>query len=83
MSNINTFIRVAKQLHAPMTFHLDNPNLPHIMKSFGKYAIKNNYFVVHNLSDKYRYLIPKLEKINQLKGDQRWIIKSFEYIVTK
>jgi hypothetical protein len=83
MSTIHTFIRATKHMHAPMTFHLDNPNLPHIMKTFGKYAIKNNYFIVHNLSDKYRYLIPKLEKINQLKGDNIWTFKSFEHIVTK
>ncbi len=83
MSSINIFIRASKTMRTQMTIHLDNPNLNHILKTFGKYAIKNNYFIVHNLSDKYRYLIPKLEKINKLKGDNRWTIKSFEYIITK
>ncbi len=83
MSTIHTIIRATKHMHCPMTFHLDNPNLPHIMKTFGKYAIKNNYFIVNNLSDKYRYLLPKLEKINKQKGDNRWIIQSFNYIIEK
>ena len=83
MSTIHTFIRATKQLHSPMTFHLYNPDLPHIMKSFGKYAIKNNYFIIHNLSDKYRYMIPKLEQINTQKKDKLWVIHSFEHIVTK
>ena len=83
MSTIHTFIRATKHMHSPMTFHLHNPNLPHIMKSFGKYAIKNNYFIVHNLSDKYRYLIPKLEEINKQKKDNIWTIKSYEYIIMK
>jgi len=79
MSTIKVFVRAV----LPLTIHLDNPNLPHIMKTFGKHAIENNYFVVHNLSDKYRHLIPKLEKINQAKGTTIWTIKSYEYIVTK
>jgi hypothetical protein len=83
MTTIHTFIRATKQMHVPMTFHLDNPNLPHIIKTFGRYAIKNNYFIVHNLADKYRYLLPKLEKINQQKGDNRWMINSFDYVITK
>jgi hypothetical protein len=79
MSSIHLFIHKAR----PIIFHLHNPNLPHIIKSFGKYAIKNNYFIVYNLSDKYRYLIPQLEQINKQKNDKKWIIHSFENIITK
>ena len=83
MASLNTLINATKHMNIPMTFHLNNPNLPHILKSFGKYAIQNNYFIVHNLADQYRHLLPKLEMINRRKGENLWTIKSYQYTIMK